>query len=184
MSSARLLLIRLKHTWACRSSSCCCLYLSDRLLPDMCTTYLGCVTVSHHIRFHLFPTIILSLVATPTQKRKTQSKPEVSLKSYSTALVATTQSALSLPTSPQERTQLLCKLSGSLIDWTSGLSVSRVARSRCSRRRCGSKVETALVANFWSELVGQTTSSSAYSSVTTVKTISLKLFLFLLLRSK
>ena len=39
------------------------------------------------------------------------------------------------------------------------------------------KVEITFTDNVWSELVGQTTSSSPYRSVTIAKTISLKLYL-------
>ena len=41
-----------------------------RLLPNTYKTYMGCLIVSHFINVHLFPSIVLSLVATPTQTKK------------------------------------------------------------------------------------------------------------------
>ena len=51
----------------------------------------------------------------------------------------------------------------------------------CRQRMMSFALLVFFVDKFWSELVGQTTSSSAYSSITITKPISLKLILFLLL---
>ena len=54
----------------------------------------------------------------------------------------------------QERVEL-CRLSGSLTGWISGLSVSRVVRLR-GRRRSRNQIRSQIWSRIWSERVGET----------------------------
>ena len=108
------------------------MYLSIRLLPQRvqhASAYPGS-SVSHN-KFHL----LCSLLVCSRTNKSTKDNLKFHSQHSSTGSPTICYSLLqACPTLTQERTQL-CRLSGSLTGWISGLSVSWVAETRSERDR-------------------------------------------------